>query len=128
MSNYCETDFCSQQEGLDYIFSRMMAIYGASFARHFDGIDPDLVRDEWINQIGIYLTYRPSMDYAIEHLEDTFIPSAIKFKNLCNAGPRIPLKPERTLEYRAAQSMTDEGQKKGMELLAELRKKIKGQL
>jgi len=39
MSSYLETDFCSPDDGLDYIFGRMMAIFGASFARHFDQID-----------------------------------------------------------------------------------------
>jgi hypothetical protein len=92
MSNYSETDFCTQDQGLDYIFGRMMAIFGAPFNRHFDGLDPDFVRQEWKNQLGRFLTYRPSMDFAIAKLDGDFIPSAIKFRNLCNAGPEIPVK------------------------------------
>jgi hypothetical protein len=92
MSNYSETDFCTQDQGLDYIFGRMMAIFGSPFNRHFDGLDPDFVRQEWKNQLGRFLTYRPSMDFAIAKLDGDFIPSAIKFKNLCNAGPEIPVK------------------------------------
>ena len=92
MSNYSEADFCTQDEGLDYIFGRMLAIFGASFNRHFDGIDPGFVRQEWKNQLGRFLTYRPSMDFAIAKLDGEFIPSAIKFRNLCNAGPEIPTK------------------------------------
>ena len=93
MSVYLETDFCSPDDGLDYIFGRMMAIYGSSFARHFDGVDPGLVRQEWKKQLGTFLTYRPSMDFAIDSLDGDFVPSAIKFRNLCNAGPEIPVKP-----------------------------------
>lgn len=92
MSSYSETDFCTQDQGLDYIFGRMMAIFGAPFNRHFDGLDPDFVRQEWKNQLGRFLTYRPSMDFAISKLDGEFIPSAIKFRNLCNAGPEIPVK------------------------------------
>ena len=127
MSNYCEADFCTKQEGLDYVFTRMTAIYGASFSRHFDGIDPELVRDEWVHQIGVYLTYKPSMDYAIEHLEETFVPSAIKFKNLCTSGPRIPVDPKTTLEYNAPPMCTPEAKEKGLRMLAELKRKYRAE-
>ena len=107
MSNYSEADFCTQDEGLDYIFGRMMAIFGAPFNRHFDGIDPGLVRSEWKNQLGRFLTYRPSMDYAIGRLEGEYIPSAIKFRNLCNAGPEIPVKPVLQIEKQLTQAQKD---------------------
>ena len=107
MSNYSEADFCTQDEGLDYIFGRMLAIFGASFNRHFDGIDPGFVRDEWKNQLGRFLTYRPSMDYAISRLDGEFIPSAIKFRNLCNAGPDIPVKPVLQIEKQLTQAQKD---------------------
>jgi hypothetical protein len=93
MSVYLATDFCNPDDGLDYIFGRMMAIFGSSFARHFDEVDPQLVRQEWKKQLGNFLTYRPSMDFAIDNLDGNFVPSAIKFRNLCNAGPEIPVKP-----------------------------------
>lgn len=107
MSNYSEADFCTQDEGLDYIFGRMLAIFGASFNRHFDGIDPGFVRQEWKNQLGRFLTYRPSMDYAISRLDGEFIPSAIKFRNLCNAGPDIPVKPVLQIEKQLTQAQKD---------------------
>jgi len=89
MSNYSNND-CTQDEGLDYIFGRMSAIYGASFLRHWEGVDLDLVRQEWKQQLGRFLTYRPSMDYAIDRLKGEFPPSAITFREYCNAGPNIP--------------------------------------
>jgi hypothetical protein len=104
MSNYLETDFCTKDEGLDYIFGRMLAIFGASFNRHFDGINPEFVRDEWKNQLGRFLTYRPSMDYAIDRLDGEFVPSAIKFRNLCNAGPHIPSKPILLIEKQMTEA------------------------
>lgn len=89
MSNYSNND-CTQDEGLDYIFGRMSAIYGAAFLRHWEGVDLELVRQEWQRQLGRFLTYRPSMDYAIDRLKGEFPPSAITFREYCNAGPNIP--------------------------------------
>jgi len=92
MSNYLETDFCSTEEGLDYIFGYMGAVYGASFSRHWENIDPGLVRNVWAKELGRFLTYKPSLIYALEHLPPTFIPSAVAFRLTCNGGPRIPEK------------------------------------
>ena len=83
-------DFCDKESGFEYVFARLNAIYGASFVRHWDGIDPNMIRQEWINQLGIYLTYRPIMDYAINCCNPDFPPSALKFRDLCNNGPSIP--------------------------------------
>lgn len=126
MSNYSEADFCTQDEGLDYIFGRMLAIFGASFNRHFDGIDPGFVRQEWKNQLGRFLTYRPSMDYAISRLDGEFIPSAIKFRNLCNAGPDIPVKPVLQIEKQMTQAQKDvieQHKAKAREWLAKMKAK-----
>lgn len=126
MSSYLEADFCTQDEGLDYIFGRMLAIFGASFNRHFDGIDPGFVRQEWKNQLGRFLTYRPSMDYAIGRLDGEYVPSAIKFRNLCNAGPEIPVKPVLRIEKQLTQAQKDsieEHKRKAREWLAKIKSK-----
>jgi hypothetical protein len=124
MSNYSENDFCTQDQGLDYIFGRMMAIFGTPFNRHFDGIEPEFVRQEWKGQIGKFLTYRPSMDFAIAKLDGEFIPSAIKFRNLCNLGPEIPVKPMVQIERKKTlheQMMADKAKAEGLARLAELK-------
>lgn len=128
MSAYLETDFCSPDDGLDYIFGRMMAIYGASFARHFDGVDPGLVRQEWKKQLGTFLTYRPSMDFAIDSLDGDFVPSAIKFRNLCNSGPEIPVKPVPQITRQRTQAeiaATEAAKAKARAMLEELKAKYK---
>ena len=128
MSAYLETDFCSPDDGLDYIFGRMMAIYGSSFARHFDGVDPSLVRQEWKKQLGTFLTYRPSMDFAIDSLDGDFVPSAIKFRNLCNAGPDIPVKPVPQITRQRTQAeiaATEAAKAKARAMLEELKAKYK---
>jgi hypothetical protein len=126
MSVYLETDFCKPDDGLDYIFGRMMAIFGSSFARHFEGVDPQLVRQEWKKQLGNFLTYRPSMDFAIDNLDGNFVPNAIKFRNLCNAGPNIPVKPVPQIIRQRTQAeiaATEAAKAKAATLLAELKGK-----
>ena len=115
MSNYSQND-CTQDEGLDYIFGRMSAIYGAAFLRHWEGVDLELVRQEWKQQLGRFLTYRPSMDYAIDRLKGEFPPSAITFREFCNAGPNIP---------RDELQITYEPKPVDPEVVAEARRKLK---
>lgn len=86
-------DFCTIEEGLDYVFARMGAIYGATFTRHWEGVNPTLVRQVWANECGRMLTYRPKLDYALKYMNPDRPPSALAFKNLLVSGPAIPDKP-----------------------------------
>ena len=86
-------DFCDPDSGFDYIFSRLSAIYGSAFTNHWRDIDPAMIRQEWKFQLGNFITYRPTMDYAISMLDGERIPNAIKFRKLCNDAPAIPAKP-----------------------------------
>ena len=40
MSNYLETDFCTPEEGLDYVFGYMSAVYGGAFTRNWEQVEP----------------------------------------------------------------------------------------
>jgi hypothetical protein len=44
------------------------------------------------------------MDFAIAKLDGEFIPSAIKFRNLCNQGPHIPVKEVLKIEKQSTQA------------------------
>jgi len=94
------SDFCDADSGFDYIFGYMNAIYGSRFISHWQDIDPGLVRKIWKEQLGVFLTYKPSLDHAIKHLDGDFPPSAIKFRDYCNSGPEIPAKPLPRLERK----------------------------
>ena len=119
MSNSLKVEFLDQDDGLDYVFARMSAIFGAAFTRHWDGIEPSIIRQEWKRQLGSFLTYLPSLDYAIDRLNGDFVPSAIKFREFCNAGPAIP-RDEPQIEYNPA-PVDPEVIRKAKERLAELR-------
>jgi len=98
MSNYSEADFVDADAGLDYVFVMLGGIYGQAFNRNWDGMDLPVVRQIWKDQIGNFLTYKPSLDYAFGRLSGDFPPSAIKFREFCNAGPAIP-RDEKQIEY-----------------------------
>lgn len=103
-TEYKPEDFCSIEQGLDYIFARMGAIYGAVFTRHWESVDPDLVRQVWAEECGRMLTYRPKLDYALRCMNPEKPPSALAFKNLLNSGPAIPDKPHFHLEATKTQA------------------------
>lgn len=86
MQNSYSNKSCTEAEGLDYIFAYMGAVYGAAFSRHWDGSDPTTVRAVWEEIVGVYLTNKPIMDYALANLPADFPPSAIAFRNLCTEG------------------------------------------
>jgi len=121
MLDYSESDFCQPEDGLDYIFGRMGAIYGAAFMRHWDGVDPLLIRQTWMELLGRYATYKPSMDYALKYMNADYPPSAIAFAKLCNTGPRIPDKPHSIITKQPTQEEIEEGKRIKEEALAKLR-------
>lgn len=125
MSSYSEADFCKPDEGLDYIFVYMGSIYGASFNRHWEGMKLDVVRQVWKETLGRFLTYKPSLDFALKKMDEDFPPSAIKFRNLCNAGPIIPEKPMQRIERQPTiheQIATQKAKSEALAKLAELKK------
>ena len=101
---YLASNFTSPDNGLDYVFGKMGAIYGAQFTRHWDNVDASLIRQTWKEILGVYATYKPSLDFALNAMNDKYIPSALEFKNLCVQAGRIPVKPESTITHQKTQS------------------------
>lgn len=114
-------EFCLPDEGLDYVFAKLAAIYGATFLRHWDGADPELVRATWKDICGKFLTYRPSMDYALEHLDSAFPPSALQFRDSCRKGPGIPTPSVQRVTWTAKPN--PDAKARGLQALRELQAK-----
>jgi hypothetical protein len=112
---------------LDYIFGYMQGVYGASFTRHWEQVDPELVRSVWQKELGRFLTYKPLLDYALAQLPPAMPPSAIAFRNTCNAGPAIPVKPLVRIERQPTQyekARTEMLKSEALAKLAELKREI----
>lgn len=121
MQNSYSNKNCTEEEGLDYIFAYMGAVYGASFSRHWDGSDPVTIRAVWQEIIGPYLTSKVSMDYALKHLPPDFPPSAIAFRNLCIDGPSLR---EQRLLLDPALEKIQEDYKKAVPIPDNIRERI----
>ena len=120
-----QNDFCDADSGFDYIFSTMNAIYGSRFEANWQNVDPNIVRQVWKEKLGRFLTYKPSLDYALKHLKGEFPPSAITFYEYCNAGPHIPEKPISLITQQKTKAEIEESERKkaeALEKLKELRK------
>jgi hypothetical protein len=131
MSNYLETDFCQPDEGLDYIFGYMQAVYGASFTRHWEQVEPEFVRSVWMKELGRFLTYKPSLEFALSRLPANMPPSAAAFKKTCNAGPAIPVKPVLRIERQPTQyekARTEMLKSQALAKLAELKRDMKANI
>lgn len=121
MRTYSPADFCTPDQGLDYIFGRMGAIYGASFTRHWESVDLSMVRQTWREMLGIYATYKPSIDFALNSM-GKFVPSAIEFKELCAQAGRIPDKPHSLITKQPTQQEIAVTKKQKEEALLAIRR------
>ena len=115
-----QNDFCDADSGFDYIFSTMNAIYGARFESNWQNVDPQIIRQVWKERLGRFLTYKPSLDYALGHLKGEFPPSAVTFRDMCNAGPNIPDKPVVAITRQKTQAEIAEGERVKAEAIAKL--------
>ncbi len=123
-----EQDFCNADDGFDYIFTKMNAIYGATFANHWREIDPDIIRDTWKQNCWIGLTYRPKMDYALQHMNPDRPPSALAFAKLLIDGPAIPVKPLTLITKQLTeeeQAVLQEAKANAMERLKQLSEEMR---
>ena len=121
MSDYLESDFTTADNGLDYVFGKMGAIYGATFTRNWESVDLGLVRQTWKEMLGIYATYKPTLDFALNSMDRKFVPSAIEFRELCREAGRIPVKPEATLTHQKTQAEIEAGIKMREEAMAKIK-------
>ena len=102
---YKETDFISRDEGIQYVFRKFSIIYGSRFASHWENMSMAAVMATWMDMIGNYLTYRPTLDFALNNLDSKgFVTTPMAFKELCSQAGRIPVKPERTITYQKTQA------------------------
>ncbi len=126
-----QNEFFDPDDGFDYIFSVMSGIYGARFISHWSEVDPLLVRQIWKEQLGRFLTYRPSLDFALSNLHGEKPPSAITFRDLCNKGPTIPITfSQKFIERQKTQEELEEEERqrqKGLAMLQELKRKYRNE-
>ena len=124
---YREADFCTQDEGIKYVFKMFSIIYGNKIANHWGDMKITAVMDVWKGMIGNYLTYRPCLDFALKNLDSKgFITNPMAFKDLCSQAGRIPDKPHSMITKQLTEAEKQEQLKKKEEALAQISKFTKG--
>jgi hypothetical protein len=119
---YKESDFCTAEEGIQYLFKMMSIIYGARFTSHWGTMNMASVMEVWKNMIGNYLTYRPTIDFAIKNLDPSgFVVTPMAFIELCKQAGRIPVKPDRTITHQPTQEEIERNAKAREEAIAAVR-------
>ena len=127
MSSYSETDFCKGEQGVQYIFAKMSIIYGAMFRSHWGDVDKQSVIETWADVLGVYATYQPSMDFALNNMDAKYVPSALAFRDLCKQGPRVPSKPHTIITQQPTQAelvMTAKAKAEAMDLIAKFTNRV----
>lgn len=102
--DYLETDFLSIDQGYAYLIAKLTAFYGNRFLTNFQGIDPRMMKETWIDILGKHLTYKPKIDHVIRSLDpEGYIANPNQIFNLCNEI-KIPVKPETTITHQKLES------------------------
>lgn len=124
---YLEIDFFSVDQGYAYLMAKLTAFYGNRFLSNFQGIDPRMMKQTWVEILDKQLTYKPKIDHAIRSLDpEGYIINPNQLYNLLNEV-RIPVKPEATITHQKTQAEIERDAKNkeiAMEKLAKFMKKV----
>ena len=72
---------------VDELFNRLTVRYGAAFMRQYEGIDASLVRADWAEILGGYVSHPEAISYALQFLPPDRPPNAMVFRELCRRAP-----------------------------------------
>jgi len=124
--DYKESDFLTIDQGYAYLIAKLTAFYGNRFLTNFQGIDPRMMKETWVDILGKQLTYKPKIDHVIRSLDpDGYIANPNLVYNLCNEI-RIPIKPETTLTHQKMESEIIADSKAAEEARAKLKQFLGG--
>jgi hypothetical protein len=78
------------QNSIDEIFAKLLATYGQAFMRQYEGVDLDLVKDEWSQTLGGFQRQpwgdeevkAPAIEFALTILPTKPV-SMLEFRDLC---------------------------------------------
>lgn len=71
----------ASNDWVDDIHGKLLIRYGAQWARMWEGINPDAVRDDWAGQLAGISEQR--IEHALQHLPIERPPTAGQFRLLC---------------------------------------------
>lgn len=80
------------EKWIDAIFARLTVRYGSAFLGRWNGIDMDLVKADWAEELAGLENWPDAIKYALETLQaDKPAPTVNEFKAACLRCPRTNL-------------------------------------
>jgi len=71
---------------IDILFAKLQIRYGRDFLYKYDGIDIELVKEDWAIELSCFENWPDALKYGINNLPIR-PPNVIEFKNICLKSP-----------------------------------------
>jgi hypothetical protein len=71
-------------EWVERIFQKLTVRYGLSFTGRWQGIDPELVKADWAEQLGGFMREPKRIAYALDNLPPDKAPTVGQFAEIAN--------------------------------------------
>ena len=76
---------------VDRIMARMSARYGSQWAAKWVGVDMQLVRADWAEQLAGFDAHPEAIRYALDNLPAERPPNVTEFRRIANQAPPPPV-------------------------------------
>lgn len=86
------------QNWVDRIFTKMAVRYGSAWIRQWEGVDPELVKADWAEQLSYYQQQPSALSYALDNLPVEKPPTVAQFRELCRRAPE-PVRPQLPVNF-----------------------------
>jgi hypothetical protein len=71
------------REWIERLFKRLSLEYGSRFTNMWSSNDPEDMIDFWAGELACFYDNKAAIQYGVEHLPETFPPTAAEFRRLC---------------------------------------------
>jgi len=76
---------------VERIFTKLTVRYGTAFRARYAGVDEQLLRDDWAEQLAGLRQHPDAIAYALNNLPAERAPNVAEFRVLCNQAPPPPV-------------------------------------
>jgi len=77
---------------IDKIFEKMSLIYGREFLARWEGLELDIVKDDWAHELAGFENWPEAIKHALEHMPPDRAPTVLQFRDICRKAPARVLK------------------------------------
>jgi hypothetical protein len=72
---------------VDEIFARLSVRYGKAFMNRWDGVDIELVKADWAEELSGFQNWPEAIKYAFDHMDTEKPPTVAVFRDLARKAP-----------------------------------------